>query len=105
MQHVAEPHPGVSQWVRAEGPGKEPPWGRGSSDDSSDRVRGEFRPMNIAVMTQVVVAPILMLMTWKHSIGPCAQDQLDPEAFIDSFLDMALNGLLPSPVPAPLLAP
>lgn len=67
--------------------------------------RGEFRPMNIAVMTQVVVAPILMLMTWKHSIGPCAQDQLDPEAFIDSFLDMALNGLLPPPAPAPAVQP
>jgi AcrR family transcriptional regulator len=67
--------------------------------------RGEFRPMDITVMTQVVIAPILMLMTWKHSVGPCAHDQLDPEAFIDSFLDMALNGLLPPPAPAPAVQP
>ena len=67
--------------------------------------RGEFRPVDINVMTQVLIAPVLMLMTWKHSIGPCAHDKLDPAAFIDSFLDMALNGLLPPAAPAPLLAP
>ncbi|MGZ8289599.1 MAG: TetR/AcrR family transcriptional regulator [Telluria sp.] len=57
--------------------------------------RGEFRPMNINVMTQVLIAPVLMLMTWKHSIGPCDKGQMDQTAFIDSFLDMALHGLLP----------
>ena len=67
--------------------------------------RGEFRAVDITVMTQVLVAPVLMLMTWKHSIGPCAHEQLDPVAFIDSFLDMALNGLLPPPVPAPAVQP
>ncbi|MBZ2207965.1 TetR/AcrR family transcriptional regulator [Massilia sp. R798] len=62
--------------------------------------KGEFRNVDINVMTQVLIAPVLMLMTWKHSIGPCAHEQLDPAAFIDSFLDMALNGLLP-PQPVP----
>ena len=57
--------------------------------------RGEFRPMNIEIMTQVLVAPMLMLMTWKHSVGPCDQCHLDPLAFLDAFLDMALHGLLP----------
>lgn len=66
---------------------------------------GEFRPIDINATTQVLIAPVLMLMTWKHSIGPCAQDQLDPTAFIDSFLDMALNGLLPPPAPAPAVQP
>ena len=66
--------------------------------------RGEFRPVDINVMTQVLVAPILMLMTWKHSVGPCA-NELDPAAFIDSFLDMALNGLLPPPAATPAAQP
>lgn len=57
--------------------------------------RGEFRPMNVEIMTQVLVAPMLMLMTWKHSVGPCDQCHLDPLAFLDAFLDMALHGLLP----------
>lgn len=63
--------------------------------------RGEFRPMNVTVMTQVLVAPMLMLITWKHSIGPCERAELDPGAFIDSFLDLALHGLLPAPVLSP----
>jgi AcrR family transcriptional regulator len=57
--------------------------------------RGEFRPLNVEITTQVLVAPMLMLMTWKHSVGPCDQCHLDPLAFLDAFLDMALHGLLP----------
>ncbi len=55
--------------------------------------RGEFRPIDIAAMTQVLIAPMLMLMTWKHSVGPCEHAELDPQAFLATFLDMALHGL------------
>ena len=58
--------------------------------------RGEFRPVDVNMTTQVLVAPMLMLITWKHSVGPCPRTELDPMAFLDTFLDMALNGLLPS---------
>ena len=61
---------------------------------------GEFRPLDVPIMTHVLIAPMLMLMMWKHSIGPCEQVQLDPLAFLDSFFDMALHGLLPA-APAP----
>lgn len=57
--------------------------------------RGEFRPMNVTIMTQVLIAPMLMLITWKHSVGPCDQCHLDPLAFLDAFLEMALHGLVP----------
>lgn len=67
--------------------------------------RGEFRAVDVTTMTQVLIAPVLMMMTWKHSVGPCSHDQLDPTAFIDSFLDMALNGLLPSAASAPAVEP
>ena len=60
--------------------------------------RGEFRPIDVTTLTQVMIAPMLMLMTWKHSVGPCDQSHLDPIAFLNAFLDMALHGLLP---PAP----
>lgn len=64
--------------------------------------RKEFRAVDIDTMTQVLIAPMLMLITWKHSIGPCNAGQLDPMAFLESFLDMALHGLLPAPAaPAP----
>jgi AcrR family transcriptional regulator len=58
--------------------------------------RGEFRPVNVSQMTQVLIAPMLMLITWKHSVSPCERGELDPKAFLDTFLDMALHGLLPS---------
>lgn len=64
--------------------------------------RKEFRAIDVATMTQVLIAPMLMLITWKHSIGPCNGGQLDPMAFLESFLDMALHGLLPpAAAPAP----
>ena len=60
--------------------------------------RGEFRPVDTKQMTRVLMAPMLMLITWKHSIAPCERgDDLAPQAFLDTFLDMALHGLLPPP--------
>jgi AcrR family transcriptional regulator len=58
--------------------------------------RGEFRAIDVNVVTQVIIAPLLMLITWQHSVGPCSQGQLDPLVFIETLLDVALHGLLPS---------
>lgn len=65
--------------------------------------RGEFRPVDVTVMTQVLIAPLLMLITWKHSIGPCSGGALDPMLFLEAFLDLALHGLLPAPAPVAAL--
>jgi AcrR family transcriptional regulator len=62
--------------------------------------RKEFRPIDVNVMTQVLIAPILMLITWKHSVGPCDMGHLDPMTFLEAFLDMALHGLLPAAAPS-----
>lgn len=62
--------------------------------------RGEFRDIDITQMTQVLIAPMLMLVTWKHSVGPCERGDLEPLAFLNTFLDMALYGLLPATPPA-----
>jgi AcrR family transcriptional regulator len=56
--------------------------------------RGEFRQVDVPMMTQVLIAPMLMMITWKHSVGPCPRAQLDPQAFLDTFLDVTLHGLL-----------
>ncbi|UVW28423.1 TetR/AcrR family transcriptional regulator [Massilia sp. H6] len=59
--------------------------------------RGEFRNVNIPQLTQVLIAPMLMLNTWKYSaVAPCDAHELQPLAFIDAFLDLALHGLLPN---------
>ncbi|MES2296366.1 MAG: TetR/AcrR family transcriptional regulator [Pseudomonadota bacterium] len=65
--------------------------------------RGEFRPVNIDMLTQVLIAPMLTLMMWKHSICPCEQGGLDAHGFLDTFLDSVLRGVLPEGASCPPL--
>ena len=55
---------------------------------------GEFRPLDVQMLTHVLIAPMLMLVTWKHSLGSCAGQQPDPLASLEAFLDMALHGVM-----------
>ena len=61
--------------------------------------RGEFRPldMNYAVLT--VLAPMLYLVMWRHSLGSClpASATIVPRDFIKAQMDMLLSGLCLSP--------
>lgn len=61
--------------------------------------RGEIRPVDIPIASRILIAPILMMMLWKHSEGVCqiAPDQMG--AYLEQFIDMALHGLL---IKAPL---
>ncbi|HCE94933.1 MAG: TetR family transcriptional regulator [Burkholderiales bacterium GWA2_64_37] len=70
--------------------------------------RGEFRAVPIDCILHVVLAPMIFLMLWKHSMATCLPDGLDltPEQFINAQIDNVLNGLLvrpdpSSPVPSP----
>jgi AcrR family transcriptional regulator len=63
--------------------------------------RGDFRPHDPAVMTPVLTAPVLMLMMWTHSFLPCDMPALDPQAYMEAFIGMALGGLLPPGANAP----
>jgi TetR/AcrR family transcriptional regulator len=49
------------------------------------------------------LAPMMFLLLWKHSLGPCSQAgrQIDPVAFIETQLQMLLTGLLVRPSPPP----
>ena len=58
--------------------------------------RGEFRAIDVPQTAQVLIAPLLMLSTWKHTIAPCERRDLQPEAFLEAFLDITLHGLLPA---------
>ncbi len=85
-------------------------------------VSGEFRQFDVPQLVKVIVAPILMLMLWKHSfavanssaannaspasptnpIAPQAVSHTmcfpydNPHAYLDCFLDMCLHGVLSS---------
>lgn len=55
--------------------------------------RGEFRPVDTLQVTRVVVAPIIMLMMWKHSFGACQPEPISHQDYLNSFIDLCLNGL------------
>jgi hypothetical protein len=41
----------------------------------------------------VIVAPVVMLMMWKHSFNSCRLEPISAPEYLDCFLDLLLNGL------------
>ncbi len=64
--------------------------------------RGEFRPVPLDYIVHVVLAPMIFLMMWKHSVGACIPESmgLEPQQYIDAQVDNVLHGLLVRP-PSP----
>jgi len=55
---------------------------------------GEFRPMDMKYGVYLVLAPMLFLCMWKHSLGTCAAgDELVPEDYLTLQTEILLNGL------------
>lgn len=56
---------------------------------------GEFRPMDTKQTVFTVVAPMIFLMMWKHSMGACAASAhlIDPEQFIQMQVNVLLHGM------------
>jgi len=59
--------------------------------------RGEFRQIDTKNATQVVVAPMIMLMMWNQSFGACHMEQIAPRDYLKSYIDIFLRGLLLDP--------
>jgi len=55
---------------------------------------GEFRALDVETAIDVIFAPLLMLVIWRSSLGPCGQ-QTDPETFLQTHLDLLVHGLCP----------
>ena len=69
--------------------------------------RNEFRPLDMDYAVYLVLAPMIFLTLWKHSMGACVPDalDLDPEKYLAMQADNLLHGLYaaaPSPSPTPL---
>ncbi|MCF8152129.1 MAG: TetR/AcrR family transcriptional regulator [Sulfuritalea sp.] len=54
---------------------------------------GEFRAVNVEIVIDVIFAPVLMMMIWRYSLGPCCGNAHDPETYLNTHLDLALGGL------------
>ena len=63
--------------------------------------RGEFRPLDVRHTAHLVVAPLVHLCTWRHSLGACcsAEHELDPLALLAQHADMLVRALRPDPTP------
>ena len=61
--------------------------------------RGEFRAMELEYAVYSLIAPMIFLLMWKHSMAPCCppSQQIDPVSFIDTQVGLLLNGMLVRP--------
>ena len=55
--------------------------------------RGEFRALDLDDTVRCVVAPLLMAMLWRHSLGRHELAGFDPDALCQTHLQLLLNGL------------
>ena len=57
--------------------------------------RGEFRAIDLKYGVYIVLAPMIFLMTWSHSLGACAgtPECLVPEEYLAAQVDTILHGL------------
>lgn len=54
---------------------------------------GEFRRMEIETCIEVVIAPVLMLLIWRFSMGSCQSKQVDPAQYLAIHMDLLRQGL------------
>ncbi len=55
--------------------------------------RGEFHILNMDHAVEIVIAPLLLAMVWKHSFHNFESAKFDMPAHLDNVLDVLLNGL------------
>jgi TetR/AcrR family transcriptional regulator len=69
--------------------------------------RQELRPLSLEYAVYSLMAPMIFLVTWKHSMAPCCppSQQLDPATFIDNQIDLLLLGMLVRSDSPPSLSP
>lgn len=59
--------------------------------------RREFRPVDPALATHLILAPLVQIVIWRHSLAPCnpAGQPPDPVALLEMHADMVLRSLRP----------
>ena len=56
--------------------------------------RGEFRALDMPLTIHSILAPLLFLVTWKHSMAACCSaEPIEPETFIRHHADLLVRGL------------
>ncbi|MFZ6846995.1 TetR/AcrR family transcriptional regulator [Undibacterium sp. RuRC25W] len=56
--------------------------------------RGEIRPVDPEVDARLLIAPMLMMMMWKHSAGVCMVEEDKLDVYLEHYIDLAMHGLM-----------
>lgn len=59
--------------------------------------RKEIRPVDFEITPRILIAPIIMMMMWKHSNGVCQVDASQLDRYFQEYLELALRGVLLKP--------
>jgi TetR/AcrR family transcriptional regulator len=62
---------------------------------------GEFRQVDMQYAVYTILAPMIYLVTWKHSMGCCVgnHQQIEPKRYLQTQIDMVVHALLASTPP------
>lgn len=65
--------------------------------------RQEFRPVDLAMVAQLMVAPLVQMVSWRFSMAPCTPDgqMPDPMALVNLHAEMIVRGLRRDDTPSP----
>ncbi|MEI8163950.1 MAG: TetR/AcrR family transcriptional regulator [Betaproteobacteria bacterium] len=61
---------------------------------------GEFRRVDVETAIDVILAPVLMMLIWRSSLGVCCGTAHDPETYLQSHFDLTLGGILAAEPPS-----
>lgn len=54
---------------------------------------GELRAIDVENAVDVILAPVLMILIWRHSLGACCGTAYDPQDYLTTHLNLTLGGL------------
>ena len=54
---------------------------------------GEFRAIEVETAIDVIFAPVIMMLIWRYSLGACGCASHDPATYLQTHLDLVLNGI------------
>ena len=57
---------------------------------------GEFRKIDVETAIDVIFAPVLMMVIWRHSLGACCGTAHDPRTYLQTHFDLIVGGLAAS---------
>lgn len=55
---------------------------------------GEFRKLDIKYVLRLIPAPMILALLWRHSFACCEREELDIEIYLETHVDLLLNGIL-----------